>query len=426
MLLIAPRSEILDKLIQISDPHLIQSWFHDDTFTKGELEVVIPVFAFQQYPINWIGFVKIFLVPTREDSCHEVKLLIWMHPSAQTEIQKAIQCCLNSNIHMMNFNFQRLELLGGQSINCLKSLIPDLPPIDDHLMTSGRILGIRCVDPRLFKCKHPNHGPLLHASTITTELTSCLHCFQEDKIPRPFSEKKINNYWQAFKQQEIYAQEKETLDDLAGSESLMREEDKESAFVHCWLVFHSPTSCSLCLPKHWTLPFWKKLVLSGCKVAGQDDWEMTRYSNQLVPYPEAFSKMESQLEPIFTPQQLQDWPKDTDGAILVKVGIVGKGVCKLQAQVLVADTKLSNEESDTCGICGEIVWSIRAGVRGYPGGLASCRLSLLSKALSIDREQIMDHYQQEIKLFVKNPGSTAMRSAVGQITFINKLETQTI
>lgn len=44
-------------------------------------------------------------------------------------------------------------------------------------------------------------------------------------------------------------------------------------------------------------------------MAGVDDWASAKTAMQLIPYPEAFVNVDSGPDPIFTSQQLRDWPK---------------------------------------------------------------------------------------------------------------------
>lgn len=102
--------------------------------------------------------------------------------------------------------------------------------------------------------------------------------------------------------------------------------------------------------------------------------------------------------------------------------MIGKGVCKLNAQIFIPNTKANSDRSKNCENCGEILWSFRRGLRDYPGGFASCSLLVLSKALDIGQEQLLQNPQRDINLFVKNPRSNALRSAVGQIILTNNFQ----
>jgi len=148
-------------------------------------------------------------------------------------------------------------------MKCLKELIPDLPENDELRLENGRVLGIRYLDPRLMGCKLPDSTPLPNASTEVLELTNSFPCLDKDNFPHPVSEKTINLYWKNFKKNEIYAQTEEHCSGFLQFGQRNEDQEKESMFVFFWIVFHSTSSCSLCLPKHWVLPFWKKLVVKG-------------------------------------------------------------------------------------------------------------------------------------------------------------------
>lgn len=148
-------------------------------------------------------------------------------------------------------------------MKCLKELIPDLSVIDEEGLDSGRVLGIRCLDPRLMGCQLPDSTPLPNASTKVVKLTNSFPCLDKDNSPYPVSEKQISLYWKNFKKNEIYAQAEDDCSGLLHFRDWNEVQGKESTFAVFWIVFHSTSSCSLCLPKHWVLSFWKKLVLKG-------------------------------------------------------------------------------------------------------------------------------------------------------------------
>lgn len=102
--------------------------------------------------------------------------------------------------------------------------------------------------------------------------------------------------------------------------------------------------------------------------------------------------------------------------------MIGKGVCKLNAQIIIPNATASLEGDQNHEVCGEVLWSLRPGLRDYPGSYASCSLLILSKALDIGHDQLLQNPQEDISLFVKNPRSNALRSAVGQIILTNNFQ----
>lgn len=99
--------------------------------------------------------------------------------------------------------------------------------------------------------------------------------------------------------------------------------------------------------------------------------------------------------------------------MFMKIHITGKGRCQLGAEVFIANGENPGQSSYDMGSCGSIVWSLKAGIHGYPGGFALCNLLLLAKALNLEAEEILQ-YDHEIELLVKNPRSSAFRTANGK------------